>query len=247
MNKQKLLSPYSQNKPHLEPHTYNTNLRDIILGGQDGLVNVLGVVLGASAATSDSKIIIAVGLAATFAESISMAAVAYTSFKAEKDYYDSELEREKREIAEVPEMEKDEIRQIYRARGFSGDLLEKVVAQITLDEKVWLEVMMSEELGLKRAETKGILKTSLIVGLSAILGSLTPLLPYFFLPVGVSLWLSLAISGLALFLVGLYKAKVTKGNYARSGLELTVVGLLSALAGYLISLVVSGSNTFLGG
>ena len=80
---------------HREAHLKNFTLPEIILGGQDGLVNVLGVILGVAAATASSKIIIVAGLAATFAESISMAAVAYTSRLAEADYYQSEYEREK--------------------------------------------------------------------------------------------------------------------------------------------------------
>ncbi len=87
-------------------------MRDVILGGQDGLVNVLGVVMGVSAATSNAKILIAACLAATFAESISMAAVAYTSSLAERDHYNCELEREKREMKEVPEVETEEVREI---------------------------------------------------------------------------------------------------------------------------------------
>lgn len=234
-------------KKHIEPHTYNTDLRDIILGGQDGLVNVLGVVLGASAATQDTKIIVAVGLAATFAESISMAAVAYTSFKAEREYYDSEYKREKREIEEVPETEIEEVREIYRKKGFTGELLEKIVKQITSNEQIWLETMMREELGLYKVEGQGLLKTSVVVGVSAVLGSLTPLLPYFFFDTGMSLVLSLTISAIALFLVGIYKAKVTVGNIWSSGVELTVIGMFSAVAGYLISLLVSGNYSVLGG
>src|SRR3989338_9107561 len=99
-------------------------LKDIILGAQDGLVNVLGVVLAVAAATSSTKIIIIAGMAATFAESISMAAVAYTSTKALKDYYLSELEKEKQEMKTIPEQETKEIRDIYRRKGFRGKLLE---------------------------------------------------------------------------------------------------------------------------
>src|SRR3954464_11451857 len=75
-------------------------LRDVILGGQDGLVNVLGIVLGLAAASAATKIIILAGMAATFAESVSMGAVAYTSSLAERDHYLSEAERERREMRE---------------------------------------------------------------------------------------------------------------------------------------------------
>ena len=88
---------------------FGKNLKDIILGGQDGLVNVLGVILGVAAATYQTKIIIIAGLAATFAESISMAAVAYTSTKAAKSYYLSQLKKEEDEIEDMPKLEKKEI------------------------------------------------------------------------------------------------------------------------------------------
>ena len=106
-----------------EEYKGSSNLRDIILGGQDGLVNVLGIVLGLAVASQDLRIILAGGLAATFAESVSMAAVVYTSTRAQQSFYESELTREKREIKEVPEMEVEEVREIYRKKGFSGKLL----------------------------------------------------------------------------------------------------------------------------
>lgn len=225
--------------PPVETHKTGSQLRDIILGGQDGLVNVLGVVLGATAAAPDPRVIVSIGLAATFAESLAMGAVAYTSFKAEKEHYDSELAREKREIVELPEVEREEIREIYRQKGFKGELLERVVDQITSDDKVWLDVMMAEELGLMPIDSRGVVKTAFSVGLSCMIGSLVPLAPYFFLPLRASLAASLLLSATVLFLMGFYKAKVTVGNYWRSALELTVIGLCAALAGYLISLAMT--------
>jgi len=85
-----------------DPHLYTNSLADVILGGQDGLVNVLGIVLGVAAATSDPRIVLVAGLAATFAESVSMAAVAYTSTLAETSHYESEREREYRHVRMVP-------------------------------------------------------------------------------------------------------------------------------------------------
>ena len=99
---------------HIERHGGGGALSDVILGGQDGLVNVLGVILGIAAATPDPNIVLAGGLADTFAESISMGAVAYTSTLADRDFYLAELEREKREIRELPDVERDEVRTVYR-------------------------------------------------------------------------------------------------------------------------------------
>src|SRR5512136_1654402 len=104
----------------VEAHKRPGVLSDFILGSQDGLVNVLGVILGVAIASNDFKIILAGGLAATFAESISMGAVAYTSTLARRDHYLAELEREKREMRDVPEQEEEEIREILRKWGFDG-------------------------------------------------------------------------------------------------------------------------------
>src|SRR4051794_16922059 len=106
----------------VDPHRGASALSDVILGGQDGLVNVLGVILGVAAATSDTRIVLVAGLAATFAESVSMGAVAYTSPLADADFYESEREREYRHIQHVPALEREEIRRIYQNKGFSGEL-----------------------------------------------------------------------------------------------------------------------------
>src|SRR5512136_1054198 len=120
-----------------DPHRRASALADIILGGQDGLVNVLGVILGVAAATSDPHLVLVAGLAASFAESVSMGAVAYTSTLAEADFYESERAREYRHIQEVPKLEREEVRSIYEDKGFHGELLERIVDTITRDEDVW--------------------------------------------------------------------------------------------------------------
>ena len=226
-------------KSFTEEHRITSNLRNIILGGQDGLVNVLGIVLGLAVASQDLRIILAGGLAATFAESVSMAAVAFTSMRAEQSFYESELAREKREIKEVPEMEKEEIREIYRQKGFSGKLLEEVTEKITSNEEVWLDEMMKFELGLQPVETKHALSSGAVVGAAALVGSLIPLIPFFFLEtfalsINEAIWISLVISALTLFIVGAYKAKTTVGDWKKSGLEIAVIGTVSALVGYVI-------------
>jgi predicted membrane protein (TIGR00267 family) len=219
-----------------ENHRSN-RLSDVILGGQDGLVNVLGVILGVAAASQDTRIVLAGGLAATFAESISMAAVAYTSKLAERDFYRSELEREKREIKEVPHMEIEEVREIYRRKGFKGDLLEQIVKVITSNEKIWLETMMRDELQLSPVEEKRPFIAAFVVGVSAVVGSFVPLWPFFFLPIQTGIWTSMGVSAIALFLVGVIKAKLTIGHWVRSGIEMAIIGMVSALAGYGIGLL----------
>ncbi len=211
-----------------------SNIRDFILGFQDGIVNTLGLVLGVASAVQSSRLVLISGLVTTFAESISMAAVAYTSTKAAKDFYESELEREKKEIREIPHMEVQEIREIYYKKGFRGKQLESIVRKITSNKKLWLDTMMSEELKLYPEDYEKPVKSGFVVGVSAVIGSLIPVLPFFFLDVKSGMAYALILSVITLFIVGSAKAKVTIGSWKKSGLEMVVVGTVAALAGYLI-------------
>ncbi|MBN1537286.1 MAG: VIT1/CCC1 transporter family protein [Anaerolineales bacterium] len=229
---------------NIDPHRKSASgLSDIILGGQDGLVNVLGVILGVAAATSDPRIVIVAGLAATFAESVSMGAVAYTSTLAEADYYDSELEREYRHIDNVPKLERQEIQQIFAQKGFTGELLDRIVDTITANRDVWAAVMMAEEHQLIPIDRKKAWKVALVVGISAIIGSLIPLIPFAFLSVSISMWVSVLITALVLFGVGAYKAHITVGKPGKSGLEMAIIGTLSALVGYAVGVALKLPGT----
>ena len=213
-----------------------SKFRDFILGCQDGLVNVLGIVLGIVAATSSTKIVLISGLAATFAESISMAAVAFTSMKASKDFYNSEKKRETTETRECPDKEREELRKIYFKKGFRGKFLEDIIKKITSNKKIWVDVMMEEELKLF-PEKMTPRQEALIVGLSALVGSIIPLIPFMLFAVNTAVIYSLIISTIALFLIGVVKSKLAVGNLFKSGIEMAIIGMLAALTGYLIGLV----------
>jgi VIT1/CCC1 family predicted Fe2+/Mn2+ transporter len=220
-----------------DPHRRASALSDVILGGQDGLVNVLGVILGVAAATADTHLVLVAGLAATFAESVSMGAVAYTSTLADADFYESERSREYRHLQAVPALEADEIRRIYRAKGFSGDLLDHIVATITADPDVWVAVMMAEEHRLQPIDRRTALRSALIVGVAAVIGSLIPLAPFLALPVQAGMWAAIALAAVVLFAVGAYKARLTVGHPGKSGLEMALIGTVSALVGYLVGVL----------
>lgn len=217
-------------------HNYHkgSRLKDIILGGQDGVVNVLGIVLGVAVATNETRVVLIAGLASTFAESISMAAVAYTSTKAALSYYHSELAQEEKEILEKPKEEIQEIRDIYAAKGFRGRMLSGIVNKITSNKRLWAQTMMAEELKLTTTGNENPLSNAWIVGVASFIGSLLPLAPFFLFSVKTSINVSVVLCGLVLFSVGAYKAKVTVGKWWKSGLEMLFIGMLAALAGYLI-------------
>ncbi len=217
-----------------QKHVKRNTIRDLILGGQDGLVNVLGIVFGVSAAGGATHIILAAGLAATFAEAVSMGAVNYTSTLSERDHYLKELSQERKEIELDPDEEREEVRALYRQRGFSGELLDKIVEQLTKDKESWAQTMMIEELRLEPIETKNIIGSSIIVGAATIGGSLIPLLPYFVSSSSQNIYSSLIVSALALFLVGFYQAKSYVGNPFIKGTQLLLIGIGAALIGFIV-------------
>jgi predicted membrane protein (TIGR00267 family) len=221
----------------LDPHHRHSALSDVILGGQDGLVNVLGVILGVAAASGDSRLVLAAGMAATFAESVSMGAVAYTSTVADSDLYQSERAREYRHIDSVPHLERSEIHRIFEAKGFQGELLERIVETITNNPHIWVDQMMAEEHRLAPSSRSDARRSAIIVGVSAIVGSLIPIVPFVFLAVVPSMIVSIVLAAISLFAVGAYKARVTVGRPARSGLEIATIGILSALVGYAVGLL----------
>jgi vacuolar iron transporter family protein len=229
----KRLADLSIRRPdEADAHRPGSSFAPILLGGQDGIVNVLGVILGVAAATHNKQIVLAAGLAAAFAESVSMAAVAYTASEAEGDLYKSERAREYRHIETKPEIERDEIRRIYAGRGFSGDLLDRIVDTITNNRDVWVAVMMTEEHRLNDVDRRQSLRSSAVVGIASLVGSLIPLAPVVLLPAIPGAWAAVLLSAAVLFAFGAYKARATVGDPLKGGLELALIGVVSALVGY---------------
>ncbi len=218
-----------------EKHKKENPLRDVILGGQDGLVNALGIILGFAAVSSNTHILIATVLAATAAESLSMGAVAYTSALAQKDYYESEKKKEIEEIAEEPEMEREEVRQIYEAKGFSGKVLDELVETITASKTLWLTTMMQEELNLHPINTRDVLKSAVIVTITTAIGHLIPLIPFFFSQHQTAVMLAIIMSAFTLFATGVYQALTLTGSWWKSGIRMVIIGIGAAILGFVIA------------
>ena len=236
-----------------EAHPKPGLLSDFILGSQDGLVNVLGVILGVAIASykypNPITIILAGGLAAAFAESISMGAVAYTSTIARRDHYQSEVDRELLEMKQLPDVEREEVRKVFAEWGYSGKDLEDLTDRIVANPKAWLEFMMAHELKLAPVDKTQARKSAVLVGVAAIIGSIIPLLPFFAYRGGASqedirtgIVVSLVLSSITLFVIGWYKGRTTIGRPFRSGTQMLIIGIVSALAGFGIAYLVGGSQ-----
>lgn len=215
-------------------HQYSSWIRELILGGQDGLVNVLGIILGVTAASGSHPVIVAASLAAAFAEAVSMGAVNYTSTLADRDHYEKERNTELWEIENEPEEEKQEVRNIYAKKGFKGEDLDRVIEIITKDKSVWANIMMADELHFQEVDTNKLLKSSFLVAVSTVIGSVIPVLPYFIFQPEKAMIYSLALSGIVLFGVGVYEAKTYVGVWWKNGLKMLLIGMGAAIIGFII-------------
>jgi vacuolar iron transporter family protein len=228
-------------KPLKEPHSSHSFLSDFILGSQDGLVNVLGILLGISAATNDVRIIYVGALAALGAESISMGAVAYTSTLARRRQYQKEADREQIEMKRVPGTERGEVRAILKGWGYEATALDSMTDGIVSNPKALQEFMMSFELKLAPVAPDEARRSFVVVLSSTVFGSFVPLIPFFFVTeatITAGSIASVIVSGALLFFIGAYEARTTVGSVWWSGLQMAIIGLSAGFAGYLIGHVI---------
>ncbi|HEU5235731.1 MAG TPA: VIT1/CCC1 transporter family protein [Pyrinomonadaceae bacterium] len=228
------LQPRRVTASHPPVQGTNNSLRDVILGGQDGLVNMLGIVLGVIAAGGSTHVLIVTGVAAAITESISMGAVAYTSFGSDRDFYLAQRAREQNQISDKPEEEREEIRQIYAAKGFTGQLLEDVVDTITSNRETWVSTMMDEELHLQPIREESLVRSAFVVTAATLVGHLIPIIPFMAVARTPAVVGAIALSAVTLFAVGVYSAKTLIGDWRKSGFQMVAIGLGAAALGFLI-------------
>ena len=219
-----------------EKHRSASLLSNFILGSQDGLVNVLGILLGLTAATSNLTLIYVAAFAALGAESVSMGAVAYTSTLARRKQYLKAVEQEKEEMRVMPKLERDEVRDVFQNWGYADKMLERATDVIVNNPKAWLEFMMSHELHLEPVSQAEPRRSFLVVLGSTVVGSFIPLIPYLIEggDVFASAVGSVILSGAVLFFIGYYEARTTVGSLWKSGLQMAIIGLVAGVAGFLI-------------
>lgn len=230
--------PY-QDKFHIEGGEI---IRQIVFGMNDGIVSVFALLAGVYGGGLGTREILITLLAATVAGALSMAAGEFISAKSERNYFENEINQERLEVKLIPEVEREEIRLIYKNKGFSGELLNQIVDKIcdTDDPELWVKEMVIDELGVAEIEQKGELKGTIFIFISFMLGALFPVLPYVifqFLPPGYELMIFLIAAVetfVGLFLVGALKKFITGVNWLKSGLEMLLIGTLAFIASFFI-------------
>ena len=170
-------------------------------------------------------------------------AVGYTSSVSERDYYQAEQAREAAEIDATPEAERQEIRDIYAAKGFAGELLERVTDTITANRDRWLATMMDEELHQQPVRTNDILRSAVVITIATLIGHLIPLLPFVWLPRTTALILAIVLSAGVLFGVGVYSSVTLVGDWRKNGLKMVAIGLSAAAIGFAIGHLFHATGT----
>lgn len=220
---------------------------EFVYGGIDGSVTTFAVVAGASGAKLDSSVIIILGFANLIADGFAMSVGSYLSNKSERENYDKHERIEYWEVDHLPEKEREEIREIYEAKGFEGELLEQVVDVITADKDRWVDVMMKEELNMAR-EDKSPFMMGLMTFISFILVGLIPLVAYVWdytseglnHPARNLFSMSIFLTSLAFISIGWLKSYVNDTDRLRSILETLFLGATAAILSYFVGNVLDG-------
>ena len=213
-------------------------IRELVFGIQDGLISTVGLLAGVQGATESATVVIITGLTAMFSGAISMAAGSYLSSNAQKEIFDKEL-REAEILAEKePYLAAEGLLKSLSQEGLSREQSYGVVKQLLRQEQVFLRTFQEKVFGLGSAELNQPLKAACVMGLSFIVGAVIPILPYFLLHGIGALYLSVALSALTLFGVGLFKGYLAAKSPILSGIQFFAVAVGAAGLGYLIGLVV---------
>jgi VIT1/CCC1 family predicted Fe2+/Mn2+ transporter len=222
-------------------HSY---LRDFVYGAVDGTVTTFAVVAGVVGADLRTSIILILGVANLLADGFSMAVSNYLGTRAEQEQHARARAVEEQHVDILPEGEREEIRQIFAGKGFSGDQLDQVVEVITSDRRLWVDTMMKEELGLPPHEFSALRAGAYTMLAFVAIGSV-PLLPYavdaaFEGALGDPFILSAAMTALAFATVGAVKSRFVMAPWWRSSLETLLIGGVAAALAFAAGVFLSG-------
>jgi VIT1/CCC1 family predicted Fe2+/Mn2+ transporter len=223
--------------PHLEKHfTASESVRDIVIGMSDGLTVPFALAAGLAGAVTTTGIVVTAGFAEIAAGSIAMGLGGYLAARTDREHYSSERLREIEECERLPDVETEEVADVFRGYGMSEEQLMPVVAAISADRDRWVDFMMRFELGLEAPDPSRARKSALTIALSYIFGGLIPLASYIAINnLMTALYVSVGVTLAALFAFGFIKGKFTGISPWRGGLQTVVIGGLAATAAFVIA------------
>ena len=215
-----------------------SRIRELVFGSLDGLLVPLGVVSGVAGGTGHSQTVIVAGLAEAFAGALSMGAGEFISGRAEAQVQQTEIRKEQTEIKQNPRFEREEMALLLQHEGIASADANHVADILERYPSAYSNTMIEKELGLQPGVDTVRIPEALTMGISYIIGSIFPLIAYFFFPVPTALPISVALTVVALVIVGIIKGRLASLNLVRSIAEVVIVGGASALGGYLLGTLV---------
>jgi len=226
---------------HTEHHFTATDVvRDIVIGMSDGLTVPFALAAGLSGTVRSANIVVVAGFAEIAAGSIAMGLGGYLAAKTDVEHYRAEEQREHRETQEKTAIEKQEVAEIFHSYGLSPEQTVPVVEAISSDTKRWVDFMMRFELGLEEPDADRARKSASLIAASYIAGGLIPLFPYMvWRQVRSALWISSAITLLALFVFGFIKGHFTGVSPMRAGMQTALIGGVAAAVAFGIARMIS--------
>ena len=227
--------------PHIEKHfTAGDAVRDIVIGMSDGLTVPFALAAGLTGAIASSHIILTAGFAEIAAGAIAMGLGGYLAARSDAEHYASERLREEQEIVTLPEVEAQEVREIFQSYGLTDTESASAVASLRQRPQDWVDFMMRFELGLEKPEPARAWKSALTIACAYIVGGIIPLSAYLvFADAHRALWVSVGVTLVALGIFGGIKGKFTGAPVLRSGLQTTLIGGLAAAAAFIIARCIS--------
>ena len=213
-------------------------IRQLVFGSLDGLLVPLGVVSAVAGGTGSSKAVVVAGIAEAFAGALSMGAGEFISGRSEAQVQQTEVQKELEEIRRDPRYELREMAALLEHEGIGPEDAVRIADTLARYPRAYHATMVEKELGLQMDPRTVQIPEALTMGISYIVGSIFPLVAYFFLPVQRALPVSIALTVVALVIVGIIKGKLANLELVRSTLEVVVVGVVSAGGGYLLGVVI---------
>jgi VIT1/CCC1 family predicted Fe2+/Mn2+ transporter len=227
---------------HVERHfTASELVRDIVIGMSDGLTVPFALAAGLSGSGTEvvtTVVIVTAGLAEVAAGSIAMGLGGYLAAKSDAEHYASERRREENEIVNLPDVEREEVADVFRAYGLDDAQIEPILQAFQNNHPAWVDFMMRFELGLEEPDPRRAPRSALTIAGAYVAGGLIPLAPYMIVAhKHQALLLSIAVTAVALLVFGYVKGHFTGTRPTRSALHTALIGGLAAAAAFLIARV----------
>jgi VIT1/CCC1 family predicted Fe2+/Mn2+ transporter len=226
---------------HQEKHFTSSDLiKDIVIGMSDGLTVPFALAAGLSGAVASNSIVITAGLAEVVAGSIAMGLGGYLAGRTDVDHYQSEYKREFLEVETLPEVEKQEVREVFNAYGISPKLQDELAAELSQDKTKWVDFMMRFELGMEKPDANRASRSAFNIGFSYVVGGIVPLIGYFITSTPAQgLMISSIMTVVFLLVFGFVKTKLTGDKPFYGALKTAFIGILAAGAAFMIARLIS--------